>query len=258
MTTVLFHSPYVLFVSLALLIALRPRVTGHIREPKLRRHYYLLQGVTLIGAVFGAKLSVLIGDYHWPWTPLTDWNSVLRSGRSITGALIFGFLFAELAKPLLRYPMPPNDRFAAMLPFSVAIGRIGCLLGGCCQGIPYTGWCAMRGADGVLRHPAPLYEIAFQAIVGVIFIFMAKREWLFGRLFSLYLVIYGVFRFLTEFVRDTPKFFHGLSGYQVLALAMIVIGGIFLIKRTIAPPPGWNRFRLLSNSTTPISEVSHV
>src|SRR5262249_10389760 len=117
----LFHPSYLVFVGLSVVIALAFPVTRHLRGAGQRRQYYLLQAITLLGAVFGAKVSVLMGDYHWPWAPVSDWRTVLWSGRSITGALIFGFLFAEVAKPIMGYRMPPNDRFAALLPFTVGI-----------------------------------------------------------------------------------------------------------------------------------------
>ena len=238
------HPAYLLFVGLSVLIALAFPVAKHIRVGRLRRQYYFLQGVTLLGAVAGAKLSVLIGDYHWPWVAVNDWGNVLWSGRSITGALIFGFLCAELAKPLIGYPMPPNDHFAALLPFTVATGRVGCLITGCCRGLPYDGWCAIRGVDGIMRYPTQLIEIIFQLAIGVLLLVMVKRGWLFGRLFSLYLIAYGVFRFLTEFIRDTPKYFGNYSGYQMLSLMMIALGAAFLLKRTLSPPAGWSEFRI--------------
>lgn len=224
-------------------LALAFPVMRHIRDDHLRRQYYLMQGITLVGAVVGAKISVLIGDYHWPWVAMNNWQSVLVSGRSITGALLFGFLFAEIAKPLVGYVMPPNDRFAALLPFTIGIGRFGCLMAGCCHGLPYDGWCAMRGVDGVMRYPTQLIEIIFQFAIGISFLVMVKRKILFGRLFSFYLIVYGVFRFLTEFIRDTPKTFGVLSGYQVISLVMIAFGAAFFLKRTIAPPAGWDEFR---------------
>jgi phosphatidylglycerol:prolipoprotein diacylglycerol transferase len=238
-----YHPAYLLFVGVGVLIALAFPVTRHIHEQRLRRQYYLLQGITLLGAVAGAKFSVLVGDYHWPWTTPNNWWSIVWSGRSITGALIFGFLFAELAKPIMGYTMPPNDRFAALLPFTIAIGRVGCLMTGCCRGLPYDGWCAIRGSDGISRHPTQIYEIIFQVTVGILSILMVRRKLLFGRLFSFYLIVYGVFRFITEFVRETPKFFGGLSGYQLLSLAMITLGAAFFLKRTISPPAGWSAFR---------------
>ena len=238
---------YVLPVGISLLVVLSFPVTAHLRDKSQRHQYYFLQGITILGAIFGAKLSVLFGDYHWPWATLNDWGQVLWSGRSITGALICGFLFAEIAKPMIGYSMPPNDRFATLLPFTIGIGRIGCLLAGCCGGLPYDGWCALRGADGVARYPTQAIEMVFQFTVGVLFIFLLKRQILFGRLFSLYLILYGVFRFGTEFIRDTPKFPGGFSGYQVLALLMILLGTAFLLKRTLVQPESWQDFRPASN-----------
>jgi len=168
-------------------VALAFPVTRHIGDLQRRRQYYFLQGVTLLGAVAGAKLSVLIGDYHWPWVTVEDWRNVLWSGRSITGALILAF-FARSWRSRLSATDAANDRFAALLPFTIATGRVGCLITGCCRGLPHDGWCAMRGADGIPRHPAQIYEIAFNSRSGVLFLVMVKRGWLFGRLFSLYLV----------------------------------------------------------------------
>jgi phosphatidylglycerol:prolipoprotein diacylglycerol transferase len=257
----IFQPTYVLFVGAGLLLALLFPVTKHIRNPKLRQQYYLMQVITIIGAVVGAKLSVLVGDYHWPWVPIKDWQGTLWSGRSITGALLFGFLFAEIAKPIVGYTMPPNDRFAALLPFTIGLGRFGCLTAGCCGGLPCDSWCAMPGLDGVPRYPTQLIEIIFQFSIGILFIFMVKRKLLFGRLFSFYLIVYGVFRFLTEFIRDTPKFFGPYSGYQLISLVMITAGAVFFLKRTFAPPAGWNEFRnatAAGQSAQPTLEVSHV
>jgi prolipoprotein diacylglyceryltransferase len=130
---------YFVSASIAVAIALLFPVTRHMRAKSDRRAYYFLQGITILGAIVGAKLSALVGDYHWPWRHVEDWRMIVTSGRSITGALIGGFLAAELAKPLLNYTLPPNDRFAAVLPFSIGIGRIGCALTGCCLGAPHAG-----------------------------------------------------------------------------------------------------------------------
>ncbi len=237
------HPAYLVFVGIGVLVMLLLPASKHLRNPGLRKQYYLLQGITLMGAVLGAKLSVLFGDLKWPWVPIDDWQAVLWSGRSIVGALIFGFLFAEVAKPLLGYAMPPNDRFAAILPFTVATGRVGCWISGCCQGLPSDRWYALRGVDGVPRYPAQLVEILFHLSVGVAFIIAVKRGWLFGRLFSVYLISYAVFRFFTECLRETPKFLDGLSGYQWLCLPMLILGAAFFLKRTIAPPGAWGQFR---------------
>jgi phosphatidylglycerol:prolipoprotein diacylglycerol transferase len=234
--------PFYLFASIsAIALALLFPVTRHIRSRALKWEYYRIQGLTILGAITGAKISVLVGDLHWPWVAMPDWTLLVTSGRSITGALIGGFLTAEVAKPLLGYSMPPNDRFAAILPFSIAVGRVGCALSGCCAGIPYDGFCAVRDSAGLPRFPSQWYEALFHTAAGLVFLVMVKRGWFFGRIFSLYLVVYGVFRFFSEITRETPKNFGGYSAYQGFALLMILLGIGFLIKRTWWPPAIWNR-----------------
>jgi phosphatidylglycerol:prolipoprotein diacylglycerol transferase len=233
-----FRPEYALSVGVAVAIAVFFPVAKHLRSDE-RKSYYTLQTITLLGAVLGAKLSVLLGDYGWPFVPLTDWHAVLLSGRSVTGALILGFLAAEGAKPLLGYTLPPNDRFATVLPFTFAVGRIGCLTAGCCRGIPWHGPWAITYADGIPRHPTQAYELLFQLVAGLIFLVLLRRGVLFGRLFSVYLIAYGAFRFGNEFLRETPKTFGGFSAYQGLCLVMIALGAAFLVKRTVRPPASW-------------------
>jgi phosphatidylglycerol:prolipoprotein diacylglycerol transferase len=185
----------------------------------------------LIGAILGAKLAVLMGDGLWPLHPFPGWTQLLTSGRSIVGALLFGFLTAEAFKPILGYTLPPNDRFAMGLPISIATGRIGCWLSGCCLGIEMDGPLALRGVDGVPRFPAPLVEFVFHIVTAVCLIVLWRKKKMAGRLFALFLVVYGLFRFGSEFWRVTPKAFWGLSAYQWLSIWMVVAGAIALYVR---------------------------
>jgi prolipoprotein diacylglyceryltransferase len=243
------HAIYIALMLLALLLTLTNPVTRHFPDRSSRRRYYTLQTITAISAMFGAKFAVLMGDALWPLRDFTHWGALLSSGRSIAGALLFGFLGAEAAKPLLKYDIPPNDRFAIILPFSVGIGRVGCLIAGCCRGAPWDGPVAIAYSDGVLRHPAQAYEIVFHISMGLLLRALWRRQILFGRLFALYLATYGVFRYFTEFLRDTPKAFAGLSAYQWLALAMIAAGAIAIAVRTLHQPQTWQQWRAAAKPT---------
>lgn len=224
------HAAYagMALLGVALFLVFRP--TAQYAAPE-RRAYLRLQLLTLLGALAGAKLVVLMGDSGWPVVPFHDWIDLLVSGRSIVGALLFGFLVAEGLKPLLGYTLPPNDRFAIVLPFSIATGRLGCWMSGCCLGIPMSGPFALVGVDGVSRFPAPLVEMGFHLACGATLIALYRRKRFAGRLFALYLVAYGVFRFLTEFLRVTPKVFDGLSAYQWFSMMMVAAGAIALHAR---------------------------
>src|SRR6202035_7385 len=92
------YPEYALSVLLALLIGALFPVMQEITERRHRRQYIVLQIVTLLGAIAGAKLAVLYGETGWPFFGGGDWRTILFSGRSILGALIFGLLAAEGAK----------------------------------------------------------------------------------------------------------------------------------------------------------------
>jgi prolipoprotein diacylglyceryltransferase len=221
---------YVIPVLTGLLLLLLYPVARHIGAEEKRR-YYTLQGITLVGALAGAKLAVLMGDRFWPVVPIHSFAEVLRAGRSIVGGLLFGFLTAEAAKPILGYTLPPNDRFAALLPFSLAIGRVGCFLQGCCLGTPHAGMVSVTYTDGIPRWPVQLFEAAFDLAAGVLFVLLVSRRILQGRLFATFLIAYGVYRFATEFIRVTPRAFGAFSVYQLFCVAMIAAGVVALVAR---------------------------
>jgi phosphatidylglycerol:prolipoprotein diacylglycerol transferase len=224
------HLSYALAVVLgAALIAVFRPVSDLGRSD--RTQYYRLQAITLIGAVLGSKLAVLVGDGLWPVEPFPGWTGLLTSGRSIVGALFFGFVTAETFKPILGYTLPPNDRFAMGLPISIATGRIGCWFSGCCLGVETDGPFAVRGLDGIPRFPAPLVECAFHLIAAACLILLWRRKLLSGRLFAVFLVGYGLFRFVSEYWRVTPKAFWGFSAYQWLSVGMVIAGTIALYLR---------------------------
>ena len=89
----------------------------------------------------------------------------------------------------------------------------------------------MTYADGVARHPAQLYEAGFQVAIGVLFVVLVRRGVWRGRLFALYLVAYGAYRFLSEFIRETPHVLAGYSVYQAFCVVMILAGLLTLVLR---------------------------
>jgi prolipoprotein diacylglyceryltransferase len=91
---------------------------------------------------------------------------------------------------------------------------------------------AARDVAGIQRWPAPAVEGLFQIIIFITILLLQRRGMLRDRLFFLYLITYGLFRFLHEFMRDTPRVFYGLSGYQFIALVMAALGFIMLRRRT--------------------------
>jgi phosphatidylglycerol:prolipoprotein diacylglycerol transferase len=107
----------------------------------------------------------------------------------------------------------------------VMLGRIGCMINGCCLGIVCDpNWFTIADAHGVPRWPASQVEFLFNAVMlGVILLLRWGRIGR-GQLFHIYLIAYGTFRFFHEFLRDTPRLLGPISGYQITSLAIVALG----------------------------------
>ncbi|MBK1829690.1 prolipoprotein diacylglyceryl transferase [Verrucomicrobiaceae bacterium R5-34] len=174
-------------------------------------------------AFVGAKLAYLVSE-GWMHTGDDRWLHWL-SGKSITGALLGGYLGVEVFKKWFGYRKITGDRFALIVPISIILGRFGCLSQGCCPGI------ACQLPAGINRWPAVPMEIAFNVAAILVFIWLRRRRSQQWQHFHLYLMAYGLFRFFHEFLRATPKPFAGMSGYQLIALAIALLGGVAYVRR---------------------------
>jgi phosphatidylglycerol:prolipoprotein diacylglycerol transferase len=187
----------------------------------------------LVGAFLGAKLAYLTAEGWLHWHDPNRWL-VLATGKSITGALLGGYAAVEIAKRVLHYTKATGDLFAIVAPVGIMLGRIGCILHGCCLGrVCEPSWFTVTDSVGAARWPAALVELLFNALMLGAILWLRRRKVLPGQHFHLYLIAYGLFRFFHEFLRDTPHILGPLSGYQVVAAAVAGLGiaGFILRKR---------------------------
>lgn len=185
----------------------------------------------LVGGFAGAKVAYLIAEGWLEWERPDRW---LRwaTGKSVLGGLLGAYAGVELTKHLTGHKKSTGDAFAVIVPVGILLGRVGCYLNGCCLGKPGTGVFAARDMHGVARWPAPFVEGAFQIVILITILLLRRRGLLRDRLFFLYLIAYGLFRFAHEFMRDTPRIVMGISGYQIIALGMAALGFAMLRRRT--------------------------
>jgi phosphatidylglycerol---prolipoprotein diacylglyceryl transferase len=200
----------------------------------------LIYVAALAGAFFGAKIVYLAAEGWLHWHDANRWL-VLATGKSITGALLGGYAAVEAAKRLTHYTAPTGDWFAVIAPLGIMLGRVGCILQGCCLGrVCEPSWFTMDDAAGAARWPAALVELLFNALMLGAALLMRWRRILPGQHFHIYLMAYGLFRFAHEFLRDTPRILGPLSGYHMAALGLAVLGaiGFFLRQRRSKQPLG--------------------
>ncbi|HEX9047621.1 MAG TPA: prolipoprotein diacylglyceryl transferase family protein [Verrucomicrobiae bacterium] len=186
----------------------------------------------LAGAFLGAKLVYLAAEGWLHWRDPNRWV-ILATGKSITGALLGGYVTVEITKRFLKYPGTTGDWFAVIAPVGIMFGRIGCMLHGCCLGkVCAESWFTLRDAAGMARWPASQSEFVFNALMLGVAGLLRWKNVLPGQHFHIYLMAYGTFRFFHEFVRDTPAIVGPFSGYQFAALAILILGaGGFMHRR---------------------------
>ena len=85
------------------------------------------------------------------------------------------------------------------------------------------------------RWPSVPMEILFNLAAIVTFFLLRRRQKLGGQHFHIYLMAYGIFRFLHEFVREEPHILGSMSGYQIAALAVFLLGLFGFIRRQHQP-----------------------
>src|SRR5260221_743099 len=174
----------------------------------------------LAGAFLGAKLTYLGAEGWLHWHDQDRWMQ-FATGKSILGGLLGGYAGVEIVKRLLGYTNATGDWFALIAPVGIMLGRVGCILHGCCLGRPCEpSWFTINDAAGAARWPAALVELIFNAaMLGAILLLCWRKLWP-GQPFHLYLIAYGFVRFAHEFLRATPPIARPFSGYQFAALGV--------------------------------------
>ncbi len=217
--------------------------------------YFGFLGVFLggrIGYVFFYNLPMFLSD---PTYLFKVWDGGMSFHGGLIGVIIVMLLFARKTQ---RSFFQVSDFIAPLIPFGLGAGRLGNFINGELWGrvAPETSWAMLfpgsRLEDldlvashpqwqqlldtyGVLpRHPSQLYELVLEGIVLFIIlnVFIRKSRPV-GSVSGLFLIAYGVFRFIIEFFRQPDAqlglFDNMISMGQILSLPMIIAGLILLI-----------------------------
>jgi phosphatidylglycerol:prolipoprotein diacylglycerol transferase len=198
----------------------------------------------IISALVGAKLLLLIVDFDQFTANPRDLLSLARSGGVFYGGLIAAVVVALLY--LRRHQMPlwtTTDVFAPGIALGHIVGRLGCLLAGCCFGKPTSVPWAITFTDpaaqanvgtplGVPLHPTQLYEAGAEALIlGFLLLFERRGNAFPGRTFWSYMLLYGASRFIVEIYRGDSRgmVFDTLSTSQFVSLLLVPLSIVMLI-----------------------------
>lgn len=182
--------------------------------------------------------AVFQGLYNYIEDPSQGFS--LKGGITFLGGLLGGA--ATFFLIYLLFAKKYNGKFRdiiSIVPCCILIahgfGRIGCFCAGCCYGtqVPegkWYSWVGMNFPDVVGKvYPTQLFEAIFLFIwFGVLAFLCLKKNYRHN--FSLYLIGYGIWRFLIEFIRGDERgsFIGPISPSQFWSIIM-VLGGVGLI-----------------------------
>ena len=247
MYPVLFEIGPLTIYSLGLFWALGAFAAACIVRLELKRYGYDPETATsvvtaaAIGGLLGARLLFVLEE--WESFTETPFDFIFSGagfswyGGLLGGALTAAWIFNKHKLPLAR----AADIAAPALALGYGIGRIGCFLAGDAtwgkvSDVPWamafpnavSGWAdPLTGAaypPGVKVHPTQLYEFVQSLFVFVILWVLRKRPYPPGTIFYIYLVLAGSMRFIVEFWRANPIVGLGMTEYQWISLALIIVG----------------------------------
>jgi phosphatidylglycerol:prolipoprotein diacylglycerol transferase len=206
----------------------------------------------IVSALVGAKLLLLVVDVRQ-----FSMNPRELLGLARSGGVFYGGLIAGVGTGLWyihRHALPlwtTTDVFAPGIALGHIVGRLGCLMAGCCFGRETSVPWAITFRDpvaaanvgtplGVPLHPTQLYEAGAEAIILILLVLFERRGRGFpGRTFWSYLLLYGISRFCIEFYRGDSRgvVFEALSTSQFVSVLLVPLAVVmlFLLGRRVGP-----------------------
>ena len=195
-----------------------------------------------LGVVLGGRFGYLL-FYNWSIfisNPLTFFN-FQNGGMSFHGGFL-GVLIAMMAfnkKHQFSF-FQTTDFIAPLIPLGLGFGRIGNYINGELWGrVTESSWGVFAPDQSGFwekRFPTQLYEALLEGLVlfFILWIFSNRKRPLMA-ISSLFLIFYGTFRFIIEFVRAPDSHigylaFDWLTMGQLLSLPMVIVGIYFLFK----------------------------
>ena len=197
----------------------------------------------IFGVILGGRLGYVLvyGDGYYLQHPekILAFN---EGGMSFHGGLVGVIIGGIIAAKITKIPfLTLADMGVVGVPIGLVFGRCANFINGELWGAPTDlPWgVVFGGAAGMMpRHPSQLYEALLEGVVLFIVLFALSRKTPArprGTFFGTFLLLYGLFRFMIEFIRQPDAQIGYLLGTdwftmgQALSIPLMVAGVVFLV-----------------------------
>jgi phosphatidylglycerol:prolipoprotein diacylglycerol transferase len=184
--------------------------------------YDLVFWVVLLGIVGARMFYVLLNWSYFVAEPL-EIVMVQKGGLAWQGSLLAGLIAGVVY--IKRKKLPSGKLLDVAAPYIAlghAIGRIGCLLNGCCYGKP-AAWGLYFPIHEARLIPTQIFMSLGQVAIFIALRALQPKSRRDGQVFVWYLLLSAIERFVVEFFRDDHQLYGGLSIFQYVCI------GIFLV-----------------------------
>ena len=206
-------------------------------------------GILIIGGFLGSKYAIagfitgvfgIVGAALWA-------QFVEGSPKLLRPYGYYGSIIGVAIGGVLSIILFPINFFVLIAAFAVAapliqiLGRLRCLVQGCCHGKPTNENLGIRfthylsrvnkisGLHGAYLHPTQLYSIITNIITSIVLIRLITLNMSATFIIGIYFILNGIGRFIEEFYRGEAQtaYWAGMRIYQWIAIISIVVGAIF-------------------------------
>ena len=186
-------------------------------QKELRIKWYVTFILSLLVAVFGVISAIIFAKIEGAITKNPDGN------MSIYGGIFFMPLFCLLgALIFLRSKRVVLDVFTLPIVSVATLARVNCLIKGCCLGNP------IPGTDYL--WPTREAELVFDVVFLIVIARMTAKKQFKGYNYPLYLISYGVFRFIIQWFRAEGFSVAGpLTLSHVWSILSVTVGLVILL-----------------------------
>ena len=187
--------------------------------------------IAMTAGIIGARLMYVIEHFSLYAREPFEVLMLQHGGLSWFGGLVAGGGAVAWYVKKHRLPLWRSlDCIAPYLALGHAIGRIGCLLNGCCFGKPSVWGIYFPEIDQTLL-PVQILSSLFLLGIFVVLRLLQERPHPAGKILLVYLLLYSVKRFFIEFLRgDTQVVLWGLKLFQFTSIALFVFSVIMLAR----------------------------
>ncbi len=204
----------------------------------------------ILGVLVGARTFYVVSNWqdYFAAKPLWEIFAVHHGGLVFYGGLLGASLtviFYARVKTVALWKLA--DVLAPSVALGHALGRIGCLMNGCCYGKPTDlPWAVcypqghetfpLNASSPTPVHPAQIYEALLNAALYAALAWFFRRRKFDGQIFAVYLVAYSVLRaFVETFRGDYSLYYLGGRATPAHLLSVVVLVGGLVLYRTLAP-----------------------